>query len=73
MPSLTVWMEDVSASPLERDSASFFLGSSQATGRMVERPLHEDREELRRLSELLVLWLPTVVEYEVPLRTLCLE
>ena len=36
IPSLTVWMEDVAAAPLERDSAKFFLGSSQAAGRMAE-------------------------------------
>lgn len=66
-------MEDVAAAPLERDSANFFLGSSQATGCTAEGPLHEDRDELRRLSELLVLWLPTGVEYEVPLRALCRE
>jgi hypothetical protein len=63
MLSLTVWIEAVAAAPLELDSANFFcLGSSQAAGCLAELPLHEDREELRRLSELLVLWLPTGVE-----------
>ena len=72
MPSLTVFTDDVAT---ELDSPNFFCpGSSQATRCFAEKLPDEERDKLRReRSELMVLGLPTGVERDVPLRTLCRE
>jgi hypothetical protein len=72
MPSLTVFTEDVAT---ELDSPNFFCpGSSQVARCLAEELPDEERDKLRReRSGLMVLSLPTGVEREVPLRTLCRE